>query len=244
MLASSSALRSRRPAATSRRSPVTPGRRAWTGSSSAIAPTLRGPAWVAEQGATLQAFSGGGSSSAHGLKPRPHRCPSKRLARPGLVRQLRTPHVAHLGSPASKGDRDRFRRHSTGIGRWHAHEGRHTAVSTMSSNGVPIQEISDAIGHKSIHVMETVCRRRHGHSGQAPGRHADRLEAGQYQGTATAADQHPSPVCLRAVALSYLADRWWQDRPVALLVRAGHPAGRAVVCDVPGRTNQGGGGSR
>ena len=29
-----------------------------------------------------------------------------------------------------------------GIGHWHAHEGRHTAVSIMSSNGVPIQEIS------------------------------------------------------------------------------------------------------
>src|ERR1700722_11140291 len=28
-----------------------------------------------------------------------------------------------------------------GIGHWHAHEGRHTAVSIMSSNGVPIQEI-------------------------------------------------------------------------------------------------------
>jgi integrase len=27
-----------------------------------------------------------------------------------------------------------------GIGHWHAHEGRHTAVSIMSHNGVPIQE--------------------------------------------------------------------------------------------------------
>jgi len=45
-----------------------------------------------------------------------------------------------------------------GIGRWHAHEGRHTAVSIMSSNGVPIQEISDTVGHKSTHVIETVCR--------------------------------------------------------------------------------------
>ena len=32
-----------------------------------------------------------------------------------------------------------------GIGHWHAHEGRHTAVSIMSSNGVPIQEISDTV---------------------------------------------------------------------------------------------------
>jgi integrase len=45
-----------------------------------------------------------------------------------------------------------------GIGHWHAHEGRHTAVSIMSSNGVPIQEISDTVGHRSTHVTETVYR--------------------------------------------------------------------------------------
>ena len=45
-----------------------------------------------------------------------------------------------------------------GIGHWHAHEGRHTAVSIMSSNGVPIQESSDTVGHKSAHVTETVYR--------------------------------------------------------------------------------------
>ena len=45
-----------------------------------------------------------------------------------------------------------------GIGHWHAHEGRHTAVSIMSSNGVPIHDISDTVGHKSTHVTETVYR--------------------------------------------------------------------------------------
>jgi integrase len=45
-----------------------------------------------------------------------------------------------------------------GIGHWHAHEGRHTAVSIMSSNGVPLQEISDTVGHKSTRVTETVYR--------------------------------------------------------------------------------------
>ncbi len=29
----------------------------------------------------------------------------------------------------------------------------------MSSNGVPLQEISDTVGHKFIHVAETVYRR-------------------------------------------------------------------------------------
>ena len=45
-----------------------------------------------------------------------------------------------------------------GIGRRHAHQGRHTAVSIMSSNGVPIHEISDTVGTKSTHVTETVYR--------------------------------------------------------------------------------------
>ena len=45
-----------------------------------------------------------------------------------------------------------------GLGHWHAREGRHTAVSIMSSSGVPIQEISDTVGRKSTHVTETVYR--------------------------------------------------------------------------------------
>jgi integrase len=44
------------------------------------------------------------------------------------------------------------------IGDWHAREGRHTAVSIMSSNSVPIQEITDTVGHKSTRVTETVYR--------------------------------------------------------------------------------------
>jgi hypothetical protein len=44
------------------------------------------------------------------------------------------------------------------VARHNAHEGRHTAVSIMSSNGVPLQEISDTVGHKSTHVTETVYR--------------------------------------------------------------------------------------
>ena len=52
----------------------------------------------------------------------------------------------------------RQRRVRWGIGHWHAHEGRHTAVSIMSSNGVPITEISDTVGHKSTSVTETVYR--------------------------------------------------------------------------------------
>ena len=32
---------------------------------------------------------------------------------------------------------------ATGIGHWHAHEVRRTAASIMTSNGAPIQDISD-----------------------------------------------------------------------------------------------------
>ena len=46
-----------------------------------------------------------------------------------------------------------------GLGHWHPHEGRHTAVSIMSANGVPIQDVSDTVGHKSTHVTETVYRK-------------------------------------------------------------------------------------
>ena len=45
-----------------------------------------------------------------------------------------------------------------GISHWQAHEGRHTAVSIMSSNDVPIQDISDMVGHESTHVTETAYR--------------------------------------------------------------------------------------
>jgi hypothetical protein len=45
-----------------------------------------------------------------------------------------------------------------GIGHWYAYEGRQTAVSIMSSNGVPIQEISEVVGPKATYVTETVYR--------------------------------------------------------------------------------------
>ena len=44
--------------------------------------------------------------------------------------------------------------HRAGIGRWHAHQGRHPATSIMSGHGVPIQDISDTLGHKSTQVTE------------------------------------------------------------------------------------------
>jgi integrase len=45
-----------------------------------------------------------------------------------------------------------------GLGHWRPNESRHTGVSIMSNNGVKIQDISDAVGHKGTHVTETVYR--------------------------------------------------------------------------------------
>ena len=86
---------------------------------------------------------------------------AERLAgRRGLARPQ--PRVLPRGRPPVHARRARLAvrcgHPPAGIGHWHAHEGRHTAVSIMSSNGVPIQDISDTVGHKSTHVTETVYR--------------------------------------------------------------------------------------
>jgi integrase len=44
------------------------------------------------------------------------------------------------------------------LGHWHAFEARHTVVSIMSRNRVPIQDIADTVGHKTTHVTQTVYR--------------------------------------------------------------------------------------
>jgi integrase len=44
------------------------------------------------------------------------------------------------------------------LGHWHAHDATYTAVSIMSRNGVPIQEIAATVGHRSTHVTQTVYR--------------------------------------------------------------------------------------
>jgi integrase len=39
-----------------------------------------------------------------------------------------------------------------GIGRWHPHELRHSAASIMLAEGVPIEVVSDVLGHASIRI--------------------------------------------------------------------------------------------
>jgi integrase len=55
--------------------------------------------------------------------------------------------------------------HKARIGKWHPHELRHTAASLMLANGVPLQVVSDILGHASIRITSDV----YGHV-QAPQR--------------------------------------------------------------------------
>ncbi|HUZ08699.1 MAG TPA: tyrosine-type recombinase/integrase [Acidimicrobiales bacterium] len=43
-----------------------------------------------------------------------------------------------------------------GIGKWHPHELRHSAASLMLAAGVPIQVVSDVLGHSSIRMTADV----------------------------------------------------------------------------------------
>jgi integrase len=42
------------------------------------------------------------------------------------------------------------------IGKWHPHELRHTAASLMLANGVPLQMVSDILGHASTRITSDV----------------------------------------------------------------------------------------
>jgi integrase len=46
--------------------------------------------------------------------------------------------------------------HKARIGKWHPHELRHTAASLMLANGVPLQVVSDILGHASIRITSDV----------------------------------------------------------------------------------------
>jgi integrase len=43
-----------------------------------------------------------------------------------------------------------------GLGRWHPHELRHSAASMMLAQGVPIEVVSDILGHSSIRMTADV----------------------------------------------------------------------------------------
>jgi integrase len=45
---------------------------------------------------------------------------------------------------------------SAGMGKWSPHEFRHTAASLMIACGVPLKQVSEALGHSSIAITADV----------------------------------------------------------------------------------------
>jgi integrase len=45
---------------------------------------------------------------------------------------------------------------SAGLGHWHPHEARHSAASVMLAQGVPLEVVSEVLGHSSISVTKDV----------------------------------------------------------------------------------------
>jgi integrase len=45
---------------------------------------------------------------------------------------------------------------ATGLGHWHPHEARHSAASVMLARGVPLEVVSEVLGHSSIYITKDV----------------------------------------------------------------------------------------
>src|SRR5207245_7929758 len=45
-----------------------------------------------------------------------------------------------------------------GLGHWHPHELRHSAVSLLSAAGVRIEDVADVVGHSTTRTTEAVYR--------------------------------------------------------------------------------------
>lgn len=45
---------------------------------------------------------------------------------------------------------------AAGIGHWHPHEARHSAASVMLAQGVPLEVVSEVLGHSSISITKDV----------------------------------------------------------------------------------------
>ena len=45
---------------------------------------------------------------------------------------------------------------AAGLGHWHPHELRHSAVSLLLHAGVPLEVVSEVVGHSSIRVTKDV----------------------------------------------------------------------------------------
>ena len=45
---------------------------------------------------------------------------------------------------------------SAGLGHWHPHEARHSAASVMLAQGIPLEVVSEVLGHSSIYLTKDV----------------------------------------------------------------------------------------
>ncbi len=45
---------------------------------------------------------------------------------------------------------------TAGLGHWHPHEARHSAASVMLAQGVPLEVVSEVVGHSSIYITKDV----------------------------------------------------------------------------------------
>jgi integrase len=45
---------------------------------------------------------------------------------------------------------------AAGLGHWHPHEARHSAASVMLAQGVPLEVVSEVLGHASIYITKDV----------------------------------------------------------------------------------------
>lgn len=71
--------------------------------------------------------------------------------------------ASEVGTPIDPSNlRRAFARLTTaaGLGRWHPHELRHSAASILSAAGVPLEAVSDVLGHADVSVTARVYRHR------------------------------------------------------------------------------------
>jgi integrase len=96
---------------------------------------------------------------AASLRSHAARQQDERLAAGALWREHGLIFTSQVGTPL---DPDNFAKQfvrlcrSAGLGHWHPHEARHSAASVMLAQGVPLEVVSEVLGHSSIYITKDV----------------------------------------------------------------------------------------
>jgi integrase len=91
--------------------------------------------------------------NAHASRQRKERLASPIWTDHGLI------FTSNVGTPV---DPDNFAKEfsrickAAGLGHWHPHEARHSAASVMLALGVPLEVVSEVLGHSSIYITKDV----------------------------------------------------------------------------------------